>query len=81
MHPDPFSYVLDSAKADSPGHDATTGFVEAWIKYSKDIPKNGGFRKDDYEAAKEALDMKFMEDYHYKHPEAGDDERNERWMR
>jgi len=64
----PFTYIIDSAKADSPGHDASVGFIQAWIKYSKEFPPNGGFTKSDYEAAKEALNLDYMEQFHYKHP-------------
>jgi hypothetical protein len=69
-----FTYVLDSAKADSPGHDASTGFVQAWIKYSQPIPPRGSFRPDDYEAAIEALNPQYMELFHYDHPPPGEDE-------
>ena len=64
----PFTYIIDSAKADSPGHDASVGFIQAWIKYSKEFPPNGGFTKSDYEAAKEALNLDYMGQFHYKHP-------------
>lgn len=74
MHKDkPFAYVLDSAKADSRGHDTSTGFIQAWIKYSKDLPPNGGFERRDYEDAKEVLNSKFMEQFHYKHAEPLDE--------
>ena len=71
----PFTYVLDSAKADSRGHDTSTGFIQAWIKYSKDIPPNRGMTKADYEAAIQALNPKFMEQFQYKHAEPGGGER------
>lgn len=70
----PFKYVLDSAKADSRGHDTSTGFIQAWIKYSKDMPLNGGFTKADFEASKEALNSNYMEQFHYNHAELGDSE-------
>ncbi|CAB9516556.1 expressed unknown protein [Seminavis robusta] len=63
-----FTYILDSAKADSPGHDKSTGFIQAWIKYSKPMPPRGNFRPDDYEAAKEALNKDYMHMFHYDHP-------------
>lgn len=64
----PFAYVLDSAKADSRGHDTSTGFVQAWIKYSKPQPPLGGFTRRDFLAAEEALNSDYMEMFHYAHP-------------
>ena len=64
----PFAYVLDSAKADSRGHDTSTGFIQAWIKYSKPLPTRGGFSHSDYVAAEEALNDEYMKMFHYAHP-------------
>lgn len=66
----PFTYVVDSAKADSRGHDTSTGFTQAWIKYSKPMPPLGGFTQADYRAAKEALNVDYMKMFHYEHPPA-----------
>jgi hypothetical protein len=63
----PFTYVIDSAKKDSPGHDKSTGFVQAWIKYSRPMPPMGGFSISDFKAAREALDQNYMDMFHYKH--------------
>lgn len=69
----PFTYVIDSAKKDSPGHDKTTGFVQAWIKYSKPFPPRGGLRSNDYQDMVEALDKEIMDRFNYVHPlPAGD---------
>ena len=67
----PFTYVLDSAKADSRGHDTSTGFIQAWIKYSKAMAPRDGFTPADYRAAKEALNIDFMKMFHYDHPPPG----------
>ena len=67
----PFVYTVDSAKADSPGHDTTVGFVEAWIRYSKPPPVRGGFAsEEDYVAAKSVLDPELMQLFGYVHPPA-----------
>lgn len=63
----PFAYVIDSAKADSPGHIKTTGFVQAWIKYSRPMPRLGGFSYADYKAALEALNADYMKMFDYHH--------------
>lgn len=68
----PFTYVLDSAKADSRGHDTSTGFVQAWIKYAKPMPPRGGFTPSDYRAAEEALNDEYMKMFHYAHPPPAD---------
>lgn len=65
-----FQFIVDSAKADSPGHDASTGIYAAWIKYSKPPAPKFGFSDLDYEAAIEALDPGLMEAFGYKHPPA-----------
>jgi hypothetical protein len=64
----PFQYVADSAKKDSPGHDTTTGYAQAWIKYSKPLAVQAGFAKDDYEAALTALNAELMDKFGYHHP-------------
>jgi hypothetical protein len=64
----PFQYVADSAKKDSPGHDTTTGYAEAWIKYSKPLKVMAGFAEDDYEAALKALNSDLMDKFGYHHP-------------
>jgi hypothetical protein len=63
-----FVFIVDSAKADSPGHDASTGIYAAWIKYSKRPPPKFGFSDADYQAAKEALDPSLMSAFGYQHP-------------
>lgn len=64
----PFHYITDSAKADSPGHDTSTGIAEAWIKYSRPVAPGAGFDAADYEAALEAMDQNLMDLLHYHHP-------------
>lgn len=64
----PFQYVADSAKKDSPGHDTTTGYAEAWIKYSKPLKAMAGFAEDDYGAALKALNSDLMDTFGYHHP-------------
>jgi hypothetical protein len=63
-----FSFIVDSAKADSPGHDKSTGIFAAWVKYSKPPPPLYGFSPSDYAAAKEALNSGLMESLGYRHP-------------
>ncbi len=67
---DRFQFVVDSAKADSPGHDKSTGIFAAWVKYSRRPEPRFGFSEQDYEAAREALDEKLMDSLGYKHPPA-----------
>lgn len=64
----PFHYITDSAKADSPGHDTSTGIAEAWIKYSQPLRAGAGFTPSDYASALEAIDQKIMDHLHYHHP-------------
>jgi len=64
----PFQYVADSAKKDSPGHDTTTGYAEAWIKYSQPLAPRAGFAEDDYEASVQVLDSDLMQRFGYQHP-------------
>jgi hypothetical protein len=64
----PFVFTIESAKADSPGHDTSTGLVEAWVKYGQDLPAAAGFREIDYESSREALDQHLMDLFHYQHP-------------
>lgn len=64
----PFRYVADSAKKDSPGHDTTTGYAQAWIKYSKPLQVQGGFAPDDFKAAVQVLDADLMQQFGYTHP-------------
>jgi hypothetical protein len=66
----PFEYVMDSAKADSPGHDTTTGYYQAWIKYSQPLAAKAGFTADDFEAASKVLDQDLMQKFGYQHPPA-----------
>ena len=63
-----FSYVVQSAKADSKGHDISTGIFEAWTKYSKPYEPQAGFTDVDYALAKEYLDPNLMELFGYRHP-------------
>ena len=64
----PFQYVKDSAKKDSPGHDTSTGIAEAWIKYSQPMLPRAGFAESDYRAALEAMDDNLMNMFQYQHP-------------
>jgi hypothetical protein len=64
----PFSYIVTSAKADSPGHDKSTGIYQAWIKYSQPPLAMGGFSKDDYQYSMEALNETLMHSLGYEHP-------------
>lgn len=67
----PFVYIVDSAKADSPGHDISTGFTQAWIKYSKPLQSRAGFVDEDYEAALEGIDQSLMDQFDYRYPPSG----------
>jgi hypothetical protein len=64
----PFKFIVESAKADSPGHDASTGLYAAWIKYSKRPQPQFGFSDTQYEAAIKALDSDLMKAFGYHHP-------------
>lgn len=64
----PFHYITDSAKADSPGHDSSTGIAEAWIKYGRPTAAGAGFDAAAYEAGLDAVDQKLMDQLHYHHP-------------
>jgi hypothetical protein len=64
----PFSYVVDSAKADSKGHDHSTGIFQAWIKYSQPYLPQAGFSDIDYELSQKWLDPHLMETFGYPHP-------------
>jgi len=64
----PFQFIVESAKADSPGHDKTTGIFAAWIKYSQRPDPKFGFSDIQYEAAVEALDGDLMKSFGYEHP-------------
>ena len=63
-----FQYITDSAKADSPGHDTSTGLAEAWIKYSRPLGPMAGMVANDYHAAVRALDSQLMLQFGYQHP-------------
>lgn len=63
-----FTYIISSAKADSPGHDTTTGMAEAYWKYGQPLPPGAGFDSTDYFAALELLDPHLMNLFHYQHP-------------
>ena len=66
-----FSYVLESAKADSPGHDTSTGLTQAWIKYSRPLQVRAGFVESDYRAALQVLQQDqdhLMQRLGYHHP-------------
>lgn len=65
-----FQFIVDSAKADSPGHDKSTGIFAAWVKYSKRPEPRFGFSRLDYDAAREVLDEKLMDSLGYSHPPA-----------
>jgi hypothetical protein len=64
----PFQYVHESAKKDSPGHDTRTGYVEAWIKYSRPLAVEAGFAHDDFRATLEGVDQRIMDLFGYLHP-------------
>jgi hypothetical protein len=63
-----FQFIERSAKADSPGHDTRTGFVEAYIKYSQPLQPGAGFTNADFLAAKLALDPKLLRLLQYSEP-------------
>lgn len=70
----PFTYIVDSAKCDSPGHDCSTGMATAWIKYGGRRRKKSpldepGWRRKDYQVAQQVLDAELMENLHYRHPD------------
>ncbi|GKY90337.1 hypothetical protein MPSEU_000007700 [Mayamaea pseudoterrestris] len=64
----PFQFVHDSAKKDSPGHDTRTGYVEAWIKYGKPMQVEAGFDHDDYQATMQSLSRTLMDTFSYQNP-------------
>ena len=64
----PFRYVQESAKKDSPGHDTRTGYAEAWIKYSRPFQVEAGFAHDDYLATLQGVSQTLMETFRYQHP-------------
>lgn len=45
-----FTYVVDSAKADSPGHDASTGLLQAYLKYAQPFHTSDSFTAAEYAA-------------------------------
>ena len=63
-----FSFIVASAKADSPGHDTSTGMAEAYWKYGQKLSPGADFDPTDYAAAMEILDPHLMELFHYLHP-------------
>ena len=63
-----FQFIVDSAKADSPGHDHSTGIYAAWVKYSKRPLPRSGLSEDDYTAATAALNEELMKSLGYHHP-------------
>lgn len=65
---DAFTFIVDSAKADSPGHDKSTGIFAAWVKYSKRPEPMFGFSQQDYEDAKSILNQDLMTSLGYHHP-------------
>lgn len=64
----PFTYIVESAKKDSPGHDTSIGLAEAIIKYSQPLQVEAGFTHDDYEAAYETIGQQLMDAFGYYHP-------------
>jgi hypothetical protein len=64
----PFQYIVESAKKDSPGHDTSTGIAEAWIRYAKPLQPGAGFTRDDYRATLEAVDATLMDAFGYQNP-------------
>lgn len=64
----PFAYVTESAKNDSPGHDTSTGLIEAIIKYSQPLQEHAGFTLEDYQAALEAIDEDLTHRFQYQNP-------------
>ena len=66
----PFQFIVDSAKADSPGHDISTGIFAAWVKYSKRPTARYGLLEEDYEAAIQGLNTTLMKSLGYYHPPA-----------
>jgi hypothetical protein len=63
-----FTFIVASAKADSPGHDTTTGMAEAYWKYGQRLSPGAGFDPTDYSAALGLLDQHLMNLFHYQHP-------------
>lgn len=63
-----FAFIANSAKADSPGHDTSTGILEAWIKYGRPMQPGAGFAIEDYDTSKTALDHSIMDLFQYKDP-------------
>ena len=80
----PFKYIVESAKCDSPGHDCSTGMAQAWMKYGRTTSSSSssrnsdmeralaedGWTDEDYQLARQVLDSKLMHKMGYKHPAA-----------
>lgn len=66
-----FQYIQESAKKDSPGHDTRTGYVEAWIKYSKSLQPQAGFAPEDYQATIDGVNQRLMSMFRYPYPPPG----------
>jgi hypothetical protein len=67
----PFSFIVDSAKADSPGHDKSTGIFAAWVKYAavqQPPPPRYGLSMLDYDLAQQVLNVELMSALGYQHP-------------
>jgi hypothetical protein len=63
-----FTYIVTSAKGDSPGHDTTTDIVNAYIKYGAPIQDAAGFEISDFTISRAILDSSLMTLFHYRHP-------------
>ena len=63
-----FTYIVSSAKGDSPGHDTTTDIVNAYIKYGTLLQDGAGLEPTDFGSTKQILDQNLMNIFHYHHP-------------
>lgn len=61
--PKPFLYQLDAAKS----HGASADFLTAMAKYGGAKGREGGMLLDDKVYAKDALDPRLLDIFHYKH--------------
>lgn len=58
-------YTIESAKSDSPGHDTSTGLVEAWIKYSRPPDVSTEWSTSDIAWSKAILDDELLNMFGY----------------
>lgn len=63
-----FVMFLDSAKGEERTHKGGSGFLESFLRTTKQNSRLSGFHKEDLEFAKNILDNDIMQYFGYKHP-------------